>query len=80
MKVMKKTSAMIENAILAEKLIQYGNRFRSSNQTVSIRLIEAEIAFRNYQYEDALQIAADAIERVQPGILKEMEINLKSHV
>ncbi|WNB93135.1 septation ring formation regulator EzrA [Bacillus sp. NEB1478] len=76
----EETSAMIENAILAEKLIQYGNRFRSSNQTVSIRLIEAEIAFRNYQYEDALQIAADAIERVQPGILKEMEINLKSHV
>ncbi|MBN3547325.1 septation ring formation regulator EzrA [Fictibacillus barbaricus] len=76
----EETSKMIENAFLAEKLIQYGNRFRSSYQSVSIRLIEAEIAFRNYQYEDALQIAASAIESVQPGILKEMEINLKSHV
>jgi septation ring formation regulator len=76
----EETSNMIENAILAEKLIQYGNRFRSSNQSVSIRLIEAEIAFRNYQYEDAFHIAADAIDSVQPGILKEMEINLKSHV
>jgi septation ring formation regulator len=76
----EETSRMIENAFLAEKLIQYGNRFRSSYQTVSIRLIEAEIAFRNYQYEDALQIAASAIESVQPGILKEMEINMKSHV
>lgn len=74
------TSKMIENAFLAEKLIQYGNRFRSSYQSVSVRLIEAEIAFRNYQYEDALEIAASAIESVRPGILKEMEINLKSHV
>ncbi|MGA4719096.1 septation ring formation regulator EzrA [Fictibacillus nanhaiensis] len=74
------TSKMIENAFLAEKLIQYGNRFRSSYQSVSVRLIEAEIAFRNYQYEDALEIAASAIESVRPGILKEMEINSKSHV
>ncbi|MBH0170884.1 MULTISPECIES: septation ring formation regulator EzrA [Fictibacillus] len=76
----EETSKMIENAFLAEKLIQYGNRFRSSYQSVSVRLIEAEIAFRNYQYEDALEIAASAIESVRPGILKEMEINLKSHV
>jgi septation ring formation regulator len=76
----EETSQMIEDAYLAEKLIQYGNRYRSSYQSVSIRLIEAEIAFRNYQYEDALQIAASAIESVQPGILKEMEINMKSRV
>ncbi|MGM0804792.1 MAG: septation ring formation regulator EzrA [Bacillota bacterium] len=76
----EETSKMIENAFLAEKLIQYGNRFRSSYQSVSVRLIEAEIAFRNYQYEEALEIAASAIESVRPGILKEMEINLKSHV
>jgi septation ring formation regulator len=76
----EETSQMIEDAFLAEKLIQYGNRYRSSYQSVSIRLIEAEIAFRNYQYEDSLQIAASAIESVQPGILKEMEINMRSRV
>ncbi|MFC0187862.1 septation ring formation regulator EzrA [Fictibacillus aquaticus] len=74
------TAKMIETAQLAEQLIQYGNRFRSSYQNVSIRLIEAEIAFRNCQYEDALQIAGSAVESVHPGVLKQMEINMKVHV
>ncbi|MGC4376080.1 septation ring formation regulator EzrA [Fictibacillus sp. Mic-4] len=74
------TKEIIENALLAEKLIQYGNRYRSSNQTVSIRLIEAEIAFRNYRYEEALEIAASAVESVQPGITKELNIKLKQGI
>ncbi|MFC7373362.1 septation ring formation regulator EzrA [Fictibacillus iocasae] len=76
----EETAKMIETAQLAEQLIQYGNRFRSSYQNVSIRLIEAEIAFRNCQYEDALQIAGSAVESVHPGVLKQMEINMKAHV
>jgi septation ring formation regulator len=74
------TAKMIETAQLAEQLIQYGNRFRSSYQNVSIRLIEAEIAFRNCQYEDAMQIAGAAVESVHPGVLRQMEINIKAHV
>ncbi|MED2971480.1 MULTISPECIES: septation ring formation regulator EzrA [unclassified Fictibacillus] len=76
----RETAEIIETALLAEKLIQYGNRYRSSYSSVSVRLIEAEIAFRNYQYEEALTIAGTAIESVQPGILKEMEINLKQKI
>lgn len=76
----KETAEIIETAMLAERLIQYGNRYRSTNETVSVQLIEAEVAFRNYQYEEALTIAGNAIESVHPGTLKEMDLNLKQKV
>ncbi|KSU83640.1 MULTISPECIES: septation ring formation regulator EzrA [Fictibacillus] len=76
----KETAEIIETAMLAEKVIQYGNRYRSSYSSVSVRLIEAEIAFRNFQYEEALNLAANAIESVQPGILKELEVNVKQKI
>ncbi|EIT85472.1 septation ring formation regulator EzrA [Fictibacillus macauensis ZFHKF-1] len=74
------TIHIIETSTLAEKVIQFGNRFRRSSEDISVRLIEAEVAFRNYQYEEALTIAGEAIEQVQPGALKEMEMEVKQNV
>ncbi len=75
-RVHDKTKQLIENMYLAEKVIQYGNRYRSSHPAVGERLREAEEEFRNFAYEQALEIAAAAIEKVEPGVLQRMEANL----
>lgn len=66
-KVYEQTVDMIEKANLTEKVIQYGNRYRTQYPFIAVKLIEAEQAFRQYQYDDALEIAATAIEEVEPG-------------
>ncbi|CAH0346857.1 septation ring formation regulator EzrA [Bacillus sp. CECT 9360] len=70
------TRDLIENMYLAEKVIQYGNRYRSQYPTVADGLMEAEEKFRNYEYEGALETAASAIEKVDPGSLKKIEADL----
>ncbi|WP_162356524.1 septation ring formation regulator EzrA [Metabacillus mangrovi] len=66
-KVHEQTEDMIEQVYYVEKIIQYGNRFRSRNAGLSKELQEAEHLFRNYEYESSLKKAATAIETVEPG-------------
>lgn len=69
----EKVQIMIENVYLIEKIIQYGNRYRSSDKHLHERLLEAEEAFYRYDYEQALEEAATAVEEVEPGALKKIE-------
>ncbi|MBS2970024.1 septation ring formation regulator EzrA [Metabacillus sp. KIGAM252] len=66
-KVHQQTEDMIEQVYYVEKIIQYGNRFRSRNEKLSKELHEAENLFRHYEYESSLKKAATAIEHVEPG-------------
>ncbi|MCR8850899.1 septation ring formation regulator EzrA [Rossellomorea sp. SC111] len=68
-----KTGDLIENVLLSEKIIQYGNRYRSKYSTVREGLQTAEEAFRQYDYRRALEEAATTIEKVEPGALKKIE-------
>ncbi|CAM3918847.1 septation ring formation regulator EzrA [Lederbergia lenta] len=68
-----RTVEHIENAHFAEKVIQYGNRYRTRNQELRSSLDQAEQAFRNYEYKSALEQAATAVEAVEPGALKRIE-------
>ncbi|WP_449537262.1 septation ring formation regulator EzrA [Ferdinandcohnia sp. Marseille-Q9671] len=72
-KTYQNTEEMIEQVYLAEKVIQYGNRYRSRNPKIASSLLEAEMSFRNYEYALALEQAATAIEDVDPGALKKIE-------
>lgn len=69
----EKTDLVLEQAYLTEQVIQYANRYRSSNPELAAKLVEAERLFRNYEYELALEHAAKAIEEVEPGALKRIE-------
>jgi septation ring formation regulator len=69
----KKTTDLIETVMLAEKVIQYGNRYRSRYGEVSQKLQKAESAFRSFDYRDALEQAATAIEEVEPGAIQKIE-------
>ena len=68
-----KTGGLIENVLLSEKIIQYGNRYRSKYSSVREGLQTAEEAFRQYDYRKALEEAATTIEKVEPGALKKIE-------
>jgi septation ring formation regulator len=70
------TTEIMENVMLAEKVIQYGNRYRSRYPSVDRGLREAEEYFRNYDYRQALEQAATSIEEVEPGALKRIEVLL----
>lgn len=72
-KLASATQEMVDNVKLAERVIQYGNRYRSSYPSVAKGLKNAEDAFRNYDYNQALEEAAAAIEEVEPGALKKIE-------
>ena len=68
---------MLENVLLTEKIIQYGNRYRASHPQVHARLLEAEEAFRQLRYSKALEDAATAVEEVEPGALKKIDALVK---
>ena len=62
----------IEQALAAERVIQYGNRFRSSYTFIHNELQKAEELFRIYEYEEALQTAYNAIEQVDPNVVEKI--------
>lgn len=71
--VNKKVAEMLENVMLIERIIQYGNRYRASNEKVHNGLLEAEESFRQYRYAKALEEAATVVEEVEPGAMKRIE-------
>ena len=75
--VHKRAKEMLENVLLTEKIIQYGNRYRASHPTMHARLLEAEEAFRQLRYTKALEDAATAVEEVEPGALKKIDVLIK---
>lgn len=71
--LIKNVTEMVENVYFIERIIQYGNRYRRINENLNQRLKEAEMAFRQYDYQRALEEAASAVEAVEPGALKRIE-------
>ncbi|MDN4493690.1 septation ring formation regulator EzrA [Ureibacillus aquaedulcis] len=71
--VSKHAQEMIENVMLIERIIQYGNRYRATNQKVNDLLLESEYAFHQYRYIKALEDAAAAVELAEPGAIKRIE-------
>lgn len=72
-KAVNTTDEMIETIVLVEKVIQYGNRYRSRYPSVEKGLLEAESLFRGFEYRTALEQAAATIEEIDPGAIKRIE-------
>lgn len=77
--VYDQTKEMIEQAQLAERVIQYGNRYRRRFQVVKEGLDEAEQLFRRYEYELALQKAIAVVEQVEEGAFERIREWLKEN-
>ncbi|MBB5324475.1 septation ring formation regulator [Anoxybacillus tepidamans] len=72
-RVCERTINMIEQADLVEKVIQYGNRYRRRYPSVKEGLEEAEMLFRHYDYEQALEQAVATVEKVEPGAFERIQ-------
>lgn len=71
--VHKRSEEMIINVLLIERLIQFGNRYRATNQTVDKKLMEAEESFHQFRYVKALEEAANAVEFIDSNAIKQIE-------
>lgn len=63
---------MIVTAGMVEDAIVYANRYRSMFLEVNTELTKAEVLFRNGEYRNALQVAVDTLERLEPGKYEEL--------
>ncbi|PYZ93771.1 septation ring formation regulator EzrA [Salipaludibacillus keqinensis] len=70
---MLKLTKTIDQAKLAEAVIKYGNRYRRHHDQVNIKLLQAEDRFRRYLYEEALEMATDAVESVDPNAIEKIK-------
>ena len=78
--VSEKVEELLDNVMLIEWIIQYGNRYRASNPEINIQLLEAEESFRQFRYAKALEEAATAVEKAEPGAMKKIEELVKENV
>ncbi len=67
-KLNRTTKAIITNAYFAENLIVYANRYRINSLEVSKNLNRAEIMFYKGNYEAAVDLVLDILEKFEPGI------------
>ncbi|QXE00711.1 septation ring formation regulator EzrA [Terribacillus sp. DMT04] len=73
----EKIELLLEQAYLAEVVIQYSNRYRSQYPMLAAEMLEAEKLFREYQYEQALERAARALQDIEPKALERLEKHIK---
>ncbi|KYC93505.1 MULTISPECIES: septation ring formation regulator EzrA [Bacillus] len=71
--VSEEAEELVIQVKLIERIIQYGNRFRSQNHILSEQLKEAERLFYAYSYNEAYEMAAAAVEKAAPGAVKKIK-------
>ncbi|MGW7981473.1 septation ring formation regulator EzrA [Staphylococcus xylosus] len=64
---------VLVNAVYAEILIEYGNRYRKDSSNIDKSLNEAERLFKNNRYKRSIEISEQALESVEPGVTKQIE-------
>ncbi|TGA99238.1 septation ring formation regulator EzrA [Sporolactobacillus shoreae] len=72
--VRDQAQTLVDTASLAEEMIRYGNRYRSTDPQIDSQLKEAEKLFRNYDYRASAETAVKAVERKEPKIMKRFDL------
>ena len=73
--IYNKTNDMVKTVMLCERLIVYGNRYRSSYQEVDVNLDEATDLFNRGQYKKSLDILVSTLSEIDTSIKDRFEIN-----
>lgn len=73
-KIYNKTNELIKNASMAEKIIVYGNRYRSSYSDVDVSLDKAENLFRKGLYKESYNISLEALGKIDDSIKSKFTI------
>ena len=72
-KIYNKTNDMIKAYVLSEKMIIYGNRYRSTYNEVEQGLDRATMLFYKGQYEESLEVSIGAISLVEQNPLDKIK-------
>lgn len=72
LKLFNTTNEMIRTAEMAEKMMVYGNRYRSYMDEVDKKLDQAQILFFKGNYQKALEMSIGAVDLVEPGVYKRL--------
>lgn len=75
LKLYSRTQELLASAILAETIIVYSNRYRSSFDGFSNKLNLAEQLFLKGEYQKSFEVTANLVGKIEPNI-KERIINL----
>ena len=73
-KIYNKTNELIKNASMAEKIIVYGNHYRSSYSDVDVSLDKAENLFRKGLYKESYNISLEALGKIDESIKSKFTI------
>ena len=75
-KIYNKTNDLIKSVIFSEKLIVYGNRYRSEFPEVDMMLDEAELLFNKGQYKKSLDLLVSELKKIDSNLLERLEIEI----
>jgi len=67
-KIYNKTNDIVKSVILCEKLIVYGNRYRSTYQEIDEALNESTELFRKGKYKQSMDLSLKAISQVDDNV------------
>lgn len=72
-KIYNKTNDMIKSVSVAEKMIVYGNRYRSSYEEIDIALSKAEELFRRGKYKESLELTTKSLSFVDKTVAEKFK-------
>ena len=77
--LVEKTQKLKYNVQLAEKLLQYSNRFTDSDQDFKDQVNKARSLFDDdYNYDEAVEVISKALESVEPGSVDRIKETINS--
>lgn len=73
-KIYNKTNDLVKNVIICEKLIVYGNRYRSVNKEINEKLNISSDLFYKGQYKKSMDISLSALNKMEDNILEKINV------
>ena len=73
-KIYNKTNDMIKIASMSEKIIIYGNRYRSSYEEIDIALTKAEELFKRGKYKESLDLSMKSLSFIDKNVTENFKI------
>ena len=75
-KIYNKTNDLIKSVIFSERLIVYGNRFRSEYPEIDKMLDESVDLFNKGQYKKSLDLLIKELKKIDENLLERLEIEI----
>ena len=75
-KIYNKTNDLIKSVLFSERLIVYGNRYRSSYQNIDQTLNEATELFNKGQYKKSLDLLIKELTKIDTSVLEKLKIEI----